>query len=485
MSTALLHRLAFGVWAIEPRQAQAYYGVVANLLSGTPLPPTPKRELKASVVSLRNDDILELPGTDPEEEMPEATAQGNVLVMAINDVILKRGDDCSYGMEDVAEQLQQADADSSITGVVLSIDSPGGEGSAMFLLADTLGRMSKPVVAHINHGTAASAAYGIAAACNEVYASSPQDMFGSTGTYVTLVDMASYMRAKGVPVHEVYATLSTDKNAPAREALRADGTDPDAAQYMRLRQEYIDPFNEAFLALVKEKRPQMAATAEAWQGGKLFYADEALSNGLIDGYSTLAGAIARIGTLAANKPAARGPQPEAAPQQPSTPQPTMKKFSDLWALALTALGFTEQKTTATAEELTAANAELKAMGLQLVSFEQAEALQLVETLKAQAATAEGLKAELATAQAEAESLKAEAATTKETLAAELKALGVELEATADPLAKATETLKEWAAKPAATHTGAQKSGDAKNPNMDLPGHAAALKTVENLPGAKA
>lgn len=450
MRTALLHRLAFGIWAIEPNRAQAYYGLVSALLSGSAPPATERKPLVAGVV--RADDAA---GSIVIDATPEAPREaGDVLVIGINDVILKRGDECTYGMEDVANMLEGADRDETVQGIVLSIDSPGGEGSGMMLLADVLGRMKKPVVAHINHGMAASAAYGIAASCTEVYASSPQDLFGSTGTYVTLIDMASYMRAKGAPVHEVYATLSTDKNGAVREAFKADGTDPDSKHYARLRAEYIDPFNAAFLGMLTKKRPQMEATAGKWQGGGLFYADDAISYGLVDGYATQAEAVQRVRALATAAPAAG--QPTTNNRQPS---PTMK-FTTLFNNALVALGITEEKPVPTAEDITKANEALAETGLQLATTEQVKALGTIEALQTTANLVEELRTKLT-----GETAKVQA--TQDTLRAALEKHNVKLAEGEDPLTKAITTLDTWAGKPGATHTGAPKAGDDKPEKKEL------------------
>jgi len=450
MRTALLHRLAFGIWAIEPNRAQAYYGLVSALLSGSAPPATERKPLMAGVVRADDQD-----GAMVFEVGPEAPRQaGDVLVIGITDVILKGGDECTYGMADVSDMLEGADRDDTVQGVVLSIDSPGGEGNGMMLLADTLGRMKKPVVAHINHGMAASAAYGIAASCNEVYASSPQDMFGSTGTYVTLIDMAGYMRAKGAPVHEVYATLSTDKNGAVREAFKADGKDPDSEHYARLRAEYIDPFNTAFLGMLKKKRPQMEATADKWQGGGLFYADDAITYGMVDGYATQAEAVQRVRALATAAPAAG--QPTTNNRQPST---TMK-FTTLFNNALVALGLTEEKPVPTTEDITKANAALTETGYQLATTEQVEALAGIDALRTKANTADELRQLLT-----GETAKVQA--TMDSLKASLAKHNVALAEGEDPLTKTMATLDTWAAKPGATHTGAPKAGDDKPAKPEL------------------
>ncbi len=477
MRTALLHRLAFGIWAMEPSRAQAYYGVVANLLSGQPVELGPKRELTLSRWNaLADGSVVQLGMDEPVEE-------GAVLMMELNDVVLKRTDACADGVDMLVQQLQAAEADPTVGAVVLSIDSPGGEGSGMTWVSEVLGQMKKPVVARVNHGMAASAAFGIAASCTEVYASSEQDQFGSIGTYVTLADRKGMLEQRGIKLHEVYASLSTEKNLPVREALKASGDDPDDEHYKMLRAEYIDPFNEAFHALVKSRRPKMAATEKEWNGGRLFRATEALQLGLIDGIATQAQVVQRAKALAAAQRTAPtagagvgksdSKDSRLTTSTTSATTPTMK-FSELFTKALTILGLSDEKTTATAEELTAANTELAATGLQLVTAEQAKELAGLATLKDKAAKAESLEAELL---AEQNAAKAD----NEKLNAALAKHGIQLADKQNNLDAVLATLDQWAGKPGAGHTGGQKSGD--NKPAPIAGHDEHMKLAASLPGA--
>lgn len=459
MSTGLLHRLALGVWAIDATRAQAYYGVVGNLLSGKPVQLGTKRELLATVVKA---DMMPCEGDDGEVEV-EASAS-DVLVISINDVILKRGDECSYGMEDVADVLEGANKDPNVAGVVLCLDTPGGEGSGMMLLADQLGRMQKPVLAHLNHGMAASAGYGIAAACREIYCASEQDMLGSTGTYVTLMDMAAYMRKEGLPIHEIYATLSTDKNGPAREAMKAPGDGTDSEHYQRMRAEFIDPFNEAFLSMIVAKRPQMKDSQGSWNTGSLFFAKDALPLGMFDGYKTLNETVARVRELAAAKPSGTTTQLQT-PASKAT-NPAMSKFTTLFNTALAALGLTEQKPEPTAEDITNANTTLAEAGLQLVTADQATLLGSIADLQAKAAQVEELHTKLV-----GETAKLSAV--NDTLKAALEANNVNVEKDADMVTAAVEALNAFGSRTTAKHTGSTKEGDDKPKPSDDPTFAAA------------
>ena len=73
----------------------------------------------------------------------------------------------SYG--EIIARLDAALADPQVAGILLDLDSPGGEASGVFELAERIRAAStiKPIWAHANDA-AYSAAYAIAAACQRL-----------------------------------------------------------------------------------------------------------------------------------------------------------------------------------------------------------------------------------------------------------------------------------------------------------------------------
>lgn len=138
----------------------------------------------------------------------------------------------------------------------------------------------------------------------------------------------------------------------------------------------------------------------------------------------------------------------------------MSKFATMWAAALTALGFTEEKKTATADELKKANTELMETGYQLVPTAEADKLAAITALEEKAGKVAGLEAQLATATNEAK-------TAKEAVKTALEKNNVKLAEGEDPLAKMASTLEDWGKRTPTAHTGGQKAGDNKPGNKDL------------------
>ncbi|MCL2597375.1 MAG: S49 family peptidase [Paludibacter sp.] len=143
----------------------------------------------------------------------------------------------------------------------------------MNLLADTIGERTKPVIAFIDD-FAASAAYGIASACDHIVANNNMAWVGSIGCYTTFVDYSKYWEKEGIRVEDIYADQSTEKNSEYREALKGN------FEPMR---KITSHFAEDFISRVENSRGEkLTAKRDVWATGKMFFAPQALKIGLID-----------------------------------------------------------------------------------------------------------------------------------------------------------------------------------------------------------
>jgi len=176
----------------------------------------------------------------------------------------------------ISDILKECYAKDSIKGVVLVIDSGGGEGNAARLMTETIAASNKPIIAFCDD-FACSAAYDIAAATDFVVANAATARIGSIGTYLTIVDFSKQLEKEGVNLIEIYADQSKDKNRDYYEAL--------SGNYAPLKA-VINRYNDAFLSRIESNRKD-SLTSSDWNTGKLYFADEALSIGLIDAIDTL------------------------------------------------------------------------------------------------------------------------------------------------------------------------------------------------------
>ena len=182
--------------------------------------------------------------------------------------------------EGIAAMFDAAIADSSVGGVAMMVDSPGGMHSGMAELADHIRsrRGEKPIAAYVT-GMSASAAYGLSAAADRVFAA-PSALVGSIGTYVMHNDVSAMAERIGVKVTFIHAgRFKVDGNAfePLSETARAD------------LQAIVDHGYGQFVDVVAAGRGVSASVVRGpeFGEGRVFVADEAKKRGLIDGVKTM------------------------------------------------------------------------------------------------------------------------------------------------------------------------------------------------------
>ena len=271
----LINRLFNGVWAMSPEHIQGYLPLLASILKGEKLPGADWATGREAAKP-KNQTYMYNPKTGRYYEYDSYLLKGEgmrIRVFTINDVITKYDAYCGpVGTTTLANYMKIADRDEEIDAVMLEIDSPGGDASFTKDLADVISAMNKPVLANVS-GLCASAAYWIASACTEIWASQPTDIIGSIGTMITLADFKSYYEEQGLKIHDIYASASVDKNKDFEEAFKGN--------YKPIREGLLDPFNESFINSIKELRG--GKVSEDAFSGKTFDAKTALEKGLIDG----------------------------------------------------------------------------------------------------------------------------------------------------------------------------------------------------------
>ena len=160
---------------------------------------------------------------------------------------------------------------------MVQLKAGGGEGNAMRMMVETISERNKPVIAFIDD-FAASAAYGIAAACDLVTANSTTARVGSVGCYMTVADYTERFAQQGIKLTDVYARQSTQKNKDYRDAIAGD---------TKAVEDIATVYCESFLAQVaKDRDGKLTADREVWGTGRMFFATEAMELGLIDNIDT-------------------------------------------------------------------------------------------------------------------------------------------------------------------------------------------------------
>lgn len=176
------------------------------------------------------------------------------------------------GYDGVRAQVLAADNDPNVGGLLLDVNSPGGEISDLFELAGFLmaRRGRKPIRAVIRN-CGASAAYTIACCADEVTLH-PLGMAGSNGVITMHADFSKQMENDGVAV-----TLITSG------AHKADGNpfEPLPPDVRTRIQTMVDSSAERLFAHVAEARGLSAEAVRAQQA-QIYMGEDAVAAGLVD-----------------------------------------------------------------------------------------------------------------------------------------------------------------------------------------------------------
>jgi protease IV len=190
-------------------------------------------------------------------------------------------------------RLQRAGEDKLVRGVILRLDTPGGDVTSSDILYRELLKFKKrtglPVVA-LMMGVAASGGYYVASACDAIIAH-PSTITGSIGVISLFPDVEGLLSKVGVKVQVIKSGELKDAGTPFR-----DMND----QEQRLFQGIIDELYERFLEVVHEKRKDALSLEEIRDlaDGRVYTAAQALKLKLIDEVGYFDEALARVLSLA-------------------------------------------------------------------------------------------------------------------------------------------------------------------------------------------
>lgn len=217
---------------------------------------------------------------------PELTPPGSTAVIRITGFMQTEssgGSSGLRGMRGVADDLRAAYSNNNIRGILLEINSGGGEVMSMEVIASALAARNKPVVAHAYF--AASAAYGAAAATDEIIALSEFSKVGSIGAVISVNKLALQEYAE--EWMDVYGSAAPNKNREFRAMLAGD---------FKPLQQAADDATDKFQAKVRALRA-LRGTDDKIQdtlSGDVFSGADAKRRGLIDGIGGLEYALKRL-----------------------------------------------------------------------------------------------------------------------------------------------------------------------------------------------
>ena len=266
---------------------------LASRVFGTPLMiARAKLEVILGVLAPRLTGSVAEPNTSESDPTPltSITVEKIAVVSVIGTLMGRSGYlDAASGLQaygDIGAAIAEAMADPTVRGVILDVDSPGGEVGGLFDLIEQIRAIKaageKPLWAVANE-SALSAAYAIASTADRVYVTRTGEV-GSIGVVAVHVDESGADAKAGLAwtfvfagEHKVDANAHEPLSERARAAIQAD----------------VDHIYSEFCALVATNR---GLTSEAVRrtNAAIYRGELAIRAGLADRLGTLDLAIAEM-----------------------------------------------------------------------------------------------------------------------------------------------------------------------------------------------
>jgi len=211
----------------------------------------------------------EVAGVDGKTKIAFIVGQGEITRGATNE---KEGSD-GITASGLVRLMRQVENDASIKGVILRIDSPGGDGIASDDILHAAKSLSakKPVVISMSD-LAASGGYFIAMTGDPVIAY-PNTLTGSIGVFFGKLNLKGLLDKVGVTTYTLKRGRFSDI-----DTTTAPLTDE---QREKLRRE-IETFYKGFVERVAAGRKKPYDTVEPLAQGRVWLGTQAKQNGLVD-----------------------------------------------------------------------------------------------------------------------------------------------------------------------------------------------------------
>lgn len=254
-------------WMLEPQTAAANRQVLNGLLMGLEFAP-------------ESDEVQ----TSIDHRHSTAIPKGRkVNLLNLEGTLLRDDAGCGLvGTRTLASLLREADADKSVIGHILRIDSGGGAANSVPDLAEAIQSCQKPVVAFVD-GFMCSAAMYAGSYCKHIMANRDDNRIGCIGTMIQIEDYPKEAKDAQGRVHlRIYADGAEDKNSEFEKALEGD--------FKLIKERILNPTNEKFKAEIRKNRP---AVKDDQLTGRTYPAAEAVGT-LIDSIGNFDNAVAKV-----------------------------------------------------------------------------------------------------------------------------------------------------------------------------------------------
>lgn len=273
----ILLAVAAELWAIDPDKLDQIVAFLALQAGGEKLSAA---EIEARITRQAERDVQR--------------RDGAVAILPLRGVIANRMNMMSEisggtSSEMFGRQFDGAMADDGVKAVIIDVESPGGVVTGTDELSSKIfaARGSKPIIAHVN-GYAASAAYWIASAADEIVLTSSSEV-GSIGIVGVHDDVSAALERMGVRKTIISA---------GKYKVEGNPFGPLSDEAREHRQSVADSYYDDFVrAIARNRGASLSAVRDGFGQGRMVRADAAIAEGMADRVASLDETIARFATV--------------------------------------------------------------------------------------------------------------------------------------------------------------------------------------------
>lgn len=203
------------------------------------------------------------------------SSEANIRVITISGEIMPESTASLFGAtkgsRDIVNQIESANNDPSVDGVLLVINSPGGTPVASHEIVRAVKNLQKPSVALIRE-VGASGAYWVASAADHII-SDELSLTGSVGVLGGYLEFSEFLERYNISYERVTGGEYKDIGSPFR---------PLSDEERVLLQEKVDIMHSFFIKDVVENRGLTKEQADIISTGIYFVGLESVAIGLVD-----------------------------------------------------------------------------------------------------------------------------------------------------------------------------------------------------------
>lgn len=191
----------------------------------------------------------------------------------------------AYNHDQFMKKLENAGEDSSVSGIILRINTPGGgvvESDEIHdLVVEIKKEQKKPIYVSMGN-TAASGGYYVSAAADKIIAH-PATLTGSIGVIMQSINYAEFANNHGIKFNTIKSGEFKDIMSPSRKMTKEE---------RKILQTMIDGLYANFVEVIVKGRDMSESKVRELGDGRVYTGQQAKNNGLVDALGSLDDTIA-------------------------------------------------------------------------------------------------------------------------------------------------------------------------------------------------